>query len=82
MSVVMNEPGLMGETPSKRSKGSFIREVLRGRPSAAIGVVLLEQQQPTLQSNAADHRQVVPAEWCPQQRGLPQWCPGAHRSGE
>jgi peptide/nickel transport system permease protein len=42
MSIVMNEPELVAETPPpKRSRGGFIGEVVRGRPSAAVGAVLL-----------------------------------------
>src|SRR5438132_5773550 len=41
MSVVLNEPGLVVDPQAVRSRGGFVWQTIRRRPSATIGVVLL-----------------------------------------
>src|SRR5437870_12384829 len=41
MSVVLNEPGLVVDPEPVRSRGGFVWQTIRRRPSAPIGVVLL-----------------------------------------
>src|SRR5438132_18314 len=41
MSVVLNEPGLVVDPEPVRSRGGFVWQTIRRRPSATIGVVLL-----------------------------------------
>ncbi|MEP7059699.1 MAG: ABC transporter permease [Actinomycetota bacterium] len=41
MSIVARDPGVVADMPRKRSRGGLIWDVIKGRPSAAVGAVLL-----------------------------------------
>ena len=41
MSVVLNEPGFLVDPEPVRSRGGFVWQTIRRRPSATIGIVLL-----------------------------------------
>jgi len=41
VSAIANEPGIVADAPRKRSRGGLVWDVIKGRPSAAVGAVLM-----------------------------------------
>jgi peptide/nickel transport system permease protein len=41
MSAIANEPGIVADAPRKRSRGGLVWDVIKGRPSAAVGAVIM-----------------------------------------
>ncbi len=41
MSLIANEPGVVADAPRRRSRGGLLWDLIKGRPSAVVGAVLL-----------------------------------------